>query len=200
MLIAHSNMNNEIQLLSKEIEPIIESAQKMSAVETQEDYTMASDYLKVIKNKYKNIEDKRKQWTKPLDEAKKAIMDDVKTLLSPLLDLEDKLKSLMLDFAVKEKKRLAEEQRLIDEEAKEKMRETGELYMEVKNVEEDMKTKRGNISTATVKESVSFEVIDESIIPREYLVLDEKKVLADIKIGKEIPGIKKTKKETIAIR
>ena len=55
--------------------------------------------------------------------------------------------------------------------------------------------------TVSSKIKMSFSVIEESLIPREYLMVDEKKVQTAIKIGiKNIPGIKIVEEKQIMIR
>lgn len=44
-----------------------------------------------------------------------------------------------------------------------------------------------------------IQVTDEKLVPREYLIVDMRKVRADIKGGKQIPGISVTEEKTVSL-
>lgn len=85
-------------------------------IRTAGDLVIAADQLQRIKGLARSIEDQRKTITKPLDDAKKSVMDYVKKPLDALTKVENTLKASMLDC----QKRLDEERRL--EEAREEQR------------------------------------------------------------------------------
>jgi len=169
-------------------------------VETKDDYIKAGDIVKLLKNKIKDVEKKRKVWTKPLDEAKKAIMNDVNDIINPMKEAEKLIKDKMILFSEYEEARIAQEQKKIEAEAVEKMKETGETEMVVPVLEQE-KTNRGQMGTSTMKEVWAFELEDIKLVPVEYLVLDEVKVRAKIKEKVfNIPGLKIFKKKSLSIR
>lgn len=51
-------------------------------------------------------------------------------------------------------------------------------------------------SSVSFRTTVDFEVEDESIIPREYLVVDDKRIRAALECGENIPGVRRTEKVT----
>lgn len=89
---------------------------KCLEIRTAGDLVIAADQLQRIKGLARSIEDQRKTITKPLDDAKKSVMDYVKKPLDALTQVENTLKASMLDC----QKRLDEERRL--EEAREEQR------------------------------------------------------------------------------
>lgn len=60
---------------------------------------------------------------------------------------------------------------------------TGLSLDDLSPVKEDAKGKG-------IRKTVDFEITDESLIPGEYLKVDEVKIRADAKQGVEIPGIR----------
>ena len=54
---------------------------------------------------------------------------------------------------------------------------------------------------ATSRTVVDFEITDAAAIPREYLVLDERKVRAEITTGvRDIPGLRIFEREALSVR
>jgi len=103
---------------------------KRLEIRTAGDLTIAGDQLQRIKGLARSIEDQRKTITKPLDDAKKSVMDYVKKPLDALDQVEGVLKAGMLDC----QKRLDEERRL--EEAREEQR--------ARKAREELEARAGN--------------------------------------------------------
>lgn len=156
---------------------------------SQEQYMEAGDLLKQLMGKIKKLETKRLEYTRPLDESKAAIMRDYKGIVAPLEELVDRVKTEMLVWHQKEKKRLDEEQERLEREALAHAKAEGKSEVEVAIVN-DVKTVRGDISTITIRKLWKFKVEDQSKIPTEFLCPDEEKIKQAIKDGKrQIPGI-----------
>lgn len=82
-------------------------------VDSNETFEAAADELKSIKAKYKELDSDRKLITKPMDEAKKRIMDLFRKPLSYLGEAEKLLKRAMIDYQNKQEiERQKEEARL----------------------------------------------------------------------------------------
>lgn len=89
---------------------------KALEIRTAGDLLIAADQLQRLKGIAKQIEDQRKAITKPLDDAKKSVMDYVKVPLEALTQVETLLKTGMLNC----QKRLDDERRI--EAAREEQR------------------------------------------------------------------------------
>lgn len=86
---------------------------KMYVIDSPEMYQLAGDELKKIKAKTKELDAQRKQITKPLDDAKAAVMALFKKPLEALTQAEGVLKNSLLSFdREQERKRQEEEKRL----------------------------------------------------------------------------------------
>ena len=78
-------------------------------------YVSAAEFVKGIKGAIKDLDEKRKSITRPIDIAKKAAMDLFRTPLARLAEAEKLLKSGMITYDQEQDKiRLAEEKRLQD--------------------------------------------------------------------------------------
>jgi len=175
-------MENE---LKKDIDLVLYENQNV-VVSTKEEFLQAGDILKLIKNKIKFLEDKRKEYTSDLVKQKKRIDDDFKEMQEPLKELVNVINGKMVSWNVAEQKRLDEEQKKIEAEALKRLEEEGESEVEVPVVNEGLKSNKGNIATSTMKEVYNWKVADETRIPREYLMVNE------VKIGKAVRDSKGT--------
>ncbi|APQ14696.1 hypothetical protein BJP27_24285 (plasmid) [Pseudomonas oryzihabitans] len=110
---------------------------KALEIKTAGDLTIAADQLQRIKGMQRSIDDQRKAITKPLDDAKKLVMDYVKKPQDALTQVEGLLKAGMLACSNNlEKERRLEEAR--EEQRTRKARE--ELEARAENHEESGRT------------------------------------------------------------
>lgn len=187
----------------------------------------AKDIAKEGQKIKKMIETKRKEVTAPLLTRKKEIDDYAKKLTR---DLDNGVKSLreqILKFELElerqrqeqlrqlelEKKKLEEEKR-IKEEAERKLSEQNfdnasivdqpslESEPVVSELEISFKEKELKSDKSTnIRQTWTYEIIDDTQIPRDYLLPDDKKIKAAIALGKrDIPGIKIYQESHLVLR
>jgi len=176
-------MAYNIEPIKQEVDELIYSNQEI-VVSSQQEYISAGDLLKLVKMKIKNIDEQRKSWTRPIDEAKSKIMKDVKTIIDPLEKFKKHIESKMVEWWEVEKIRKDAEQKEIDKKALAEIEEKGEGEVDVEVVN-DLKTQRGNVATSTVVKRWTYKIIDEDKIPRKYLSADDKKINQAINKGRE---------------
>ncbi|MDF1498766.1 MAG: hypothetical protein P1P85_05465 [Patescibacteria group bacterium] len=182
----------ETEQIKKDVELVLYENQEIT-VSNKEEYSRAGDILKLVKNKIKQIEDKRTEYTKPLLDQKKKIDTDFKNMQKPLIELTNKINSVMVKWNIEEQRRLNAEQKRIEEEALKKAKEEGISEVEVAVVNEGLKSSKGDIATSTMVETYDFEIVNEEKIPREFLQPDEVKIGRAIREAKgkiKIEGIK----------
>lgn len=85
-------------------------------IKNNEDFERASNILKNVKSIIKNLDEKRKQATKPLDDSKKEIMSWFSPIVDKAKACESMLKSKMSEYL----SRLEEEKKKMEQEAREK--------------------------------------------------------------------------------
>lgn len=178
--------------LKKEVDLVLYENQSI-VVGNKEEYSNAGDVLKLVKNKVKSLEDKRKEYTSGLVAQKKAIDDDFKEMQKPLKELIEKIDNVMVVWNIAEQKRLNKEQKKLEDEALEKLKESGESDVDVEIINEGLKSNRGDIATSTMTQNYTFEVENIDEVPREYLIVDQVKVGKIVRESKgktKIAGIK----------
>lgn len=147
------------------------------AIANPQDFSIAGNDLTAIKTKYKELEELRKSMTKPLDESKKRIMDLFRKPLEVLETAEKAIKFALLSYSEREAK--AEAERKAQAETSGDM----ELYIEVAPKAEGVST----------REIWKFEIVDEKLIPREWLTPDLNKIGQAARGAKDaisIPGVR----------
>lgn len=114
-------------------------------------FELAADELKAIKSRANDLDTKRKAITKPLDDAKKAVMELFRGPLDVLGRAESLLKNKMLDYQ-REEERKANEARIKAEKAAQEERER--LAAEAEKLRAE-----GKSGEAAVKEQVADMVV-----------------------------------------
>ena len=148
-------MNQFIDLVPLEAQKKAEETEVMVkdydnyVIATNEAYTGAAEHLKAIKAKTKELDDLRKSLTRPLDESKRRIMDFFQKPIDWLSRAEAKGK---------------------EEKAEELRRQAQEAEAIVPIVA----LKVEKINGIATKKVWKFKIVKETLIPREYLMPNEK--------------------------
>jgi len=176
---------------------------------TVEDNKVAVDDLSIISRLKKAMEAKRKEYIEPLKTQVDAINATYKTLMEPVLSADKITRDKMLAYDARVRAERAEQERINQlrmEAAKAEMALNGELSESVNLIEvtpEQGKTARTDLGTASMADRWTYDVIDETLIPREYLVIDHAQLSAIARSHhdrKNIPGIKFVNKPIISVR
>lgn len=196
-------------------------------ISNQSDYEAASAVLSEVKSRYKELDAQRKEITKPIDAAKKAVMDLFKTPLELLEKAESKIKGLMIGYTNEQERKAREEQarlqRLADAEAAKqkkileekiaraeasgKTEKAEELQMQKETITPivapiiapQIETPKG----VSYRDQWSAEVTDINLVPREYLIANMpalNKMAQATKGTLSIPGVKFTSTKILASR
>ncbi len=122
---------------------------KALEIKTQIDYDSAAEGLKKIKGVAKDIEAKRKEITKPLDQAKKAVMDLFRNPLALLNEAEYIVKNGLLGYTEMQEKKRREQQEKLDRQARaEEDRKKKALEEQARKQEEKAAEARKNAQLA----------------------------------------------------
>jgi hypothetical protein len=223
MQILEAQISPEAEALAKETEIILNSYQGI-VVNNNATLLSAGGELKNIKGKLSELDTLRKSMTRPLDAAKKAIMEFFRVPQERLEKAEGTIKRAMLQYQQEcEAVRLKEEARLREQALKEEARKKAALEARA-----DKAAAKGNIEKAeelrqqkeqvfvpapVVNSSVAkvagvatkqvwkFEVSDVNLIPREYMIPDMVKIGAMVRATKgtiPIAGIEMFAEETLS--
>jgi len=183
---------------------------KTIAIRNPEQLKNAGDVSNKIKTRIKELNAERLELTRPLDEVKAKIMDKYRPAVEQLTQAQRLIDGVISDYLAEQRRIQQEQQRKAEEEAR-KERERAEAKAKEwaakgneKKAEEWLDkseaviapviqapdTKAAGIST---REDWDFEITDANLIPRDYLIPDDKAIRAVVKATKgkkEIPGVK----------
>ncbi len=162
-----------------------------------EDLKLAVDDLSLIARLKKAMDEKRKEYLKPLDDHRKAINDTFKTLMEPIETADQITRGKILTFQVGQRI-LREEQERINalrlEAAEKEMKLKGELSESVNLVEvipEIPETIRAELGTVGERAHWIFEIVDFTLLPDEYKMPDATKIGRVVRAGLHIiPGVR----------
>lgn len=209
-------INNEDKLVNS-VSSLVEAATYLK-VTTPEELSNATDIVKLIKTKHKEIDGERTALVKPLNDTVDRINGRFKTILAPLKTAEDEVKAKMLTFQQEEVRKAEEARREAERKAAE---ETARIAKEQAEAAPDApvaivevvpvlppaapRTSYGSFGgTSSMKKVWVFELEDIQKLAAarpDLVTVDASKVNAEIKgKGGEIPGLKIYQKDTIAVR
>lgn len=218
-----------------EARALLEVAQAY-VIDSPEMATAAAEELGQIKAKQKKLDELRLSMTRPLDEAKKRIMDLFRKPQELLAQAETTIKGAIGTYQAEERRKAEEARKAAEEAARKVVEEATRQANEARRAAEEA-AKDGNTANAqqleeeaavleqsaetmqhlapavveapvklagvSTRQDWDFEITDEDAIPREFLVVDEKKIRAYVKAMKsdaKIPGVRVFAKDVIAAR
>lgn len=225
-------MSINVQINTEEVQKGTDVAVlcKMSnglVVSDQMGYEVAAGILTQVKSRYKELDGQRKQITKPIDEAKKSVMELFRNPLELLEKAESYIKRVMIDYTTEQERKAREEQlklqRLAEKAAEE---ERKRIQAQIERAQASGKTEKAEalqekIEAVEVMEvpviapvietpkGVSFReqwsavVVDANLIPREYMLPNLpalNKIAQATKGSIVIPGIKFHSEKILASR
>lgn len=181
--------DKQIAVIQTEISPIVAKA-KAIEVKDPKSMEVASKMLSELNVQLDRITEEKEKVTKPLNEALKAERGRWKPIETILETSIDHLRGSISEYQTAEVKRVREEEARIANrvgEGKGKLKvETAVAKIEaIDTPESKVITAAGMVS---FREDKVLVIQDESKIPDEYWVIDEKKLLDALKGGASVPG------------
>ena len=196
-----------IAKIETEIAPITEKAKEVSVVKNAGDENRAVEFLSQIKRRFKIVDDARTFLVKPLNDHVKSINARFKETLAPLESAEVSVKAGITAWRSSAEFKELEEKRIALEQEALLAAKQGDTPTVVQISEEHAiaskeapKSVVAESGKAHFRELTKFEITDANIIPREFLMPDEKKIKAAIEAGAKIEGVKSWKESVPVIR
>jgi len=174
-------------------------------VGNSDDVKRATDDLSTISGVKKAIEEKRTEYTGPLNAHLKTINAAFKEFTEPLTQADATMRSKVLTYQAEQKRIRQEEERinrLRQEAAEAEMRLTGELAEPVGLVEvtpEAPTRYRTEVGTLGKAMNWKFEVTDFALLPDDYKLPDMVKIRKGIIAGASIPGVRAWQEESLRV-
>lgn len=187
----------ELELQEKEARDVLEGFRSFEIL-SDEDYQFVGETLREVKGVYKQIEERRKKVTAPLNEALKEFRAWYQPALAVLENTEALLKRKLADYDTAQRERA----RLAMEAAAEASRQG--------DFDAAHAASQGIVSAPqakgiTVTRRWDYRLVDLSLVPREFLCLDHSAVKIYLKAaGKDtptqIPGLEFFETESVTAR
>jgi len=189
-LAPYKKTQKEMASESKSVAEVCTQAMAL-VVEDEASHELAAEATRYAKAQIKLLEDKRKSVTQPLLAVKREIDSWFKPVVAQWQEAERDLKAKMLGYV----KKVQEANRQAAAAAA--AAETSEEAVTALQAIADKPQVKGVHSV----KRWTYEVIDVTSVPEQYLAVDHEEVTAAIKAGtREIPGLRIYQDETLAIR
>lgn len=189
----------EVAVVKGQATKALATAQELT-IASPDEMVKATDLLSKMKTVAKMIKERKEAITKPLSEALNSARDLFKPIESNLADAEALVKRKMLDYNDKvEREAQAKADKIAKDLESGKIKETTAIKkMEaVPQVQSSVQGKVGAVSTKILKK---YRVVDESKLPREFLMPDMGKITEAIKAGQIVPGAEMYEEKIISAR
>ena len=165
-------------------------------VEDEAGVQMASELLGKIKANLNSLKMLKDQFVKPYDDKVKESKNWFKMQEAPFKEMEAVVKDKIGVYMEAERKKAEDEAKRLAEQAKKETGDAKPVPIEVPKM--SVQATSGKVSAKEIK---SYEIVDESKIPREYLTVDRGAIQKAVRDGvKDIPGVKIVKKTSVAFR
>lgn len=187
---------------------IYEDFGKIEKIESDDQYNEVAEVLPTLRKTLKLLGQRYTELYGEFDEALKGKKQQFKALAEPFTQLDERLTNMMnawnraksIKQADDERKRREEEARL-EREARAGSQEAAKQIVEQKPVVVEKKRVVSATGTVGTRKQWTFDVLDLSKVPVEYLMIDKVKVNGAIKTGvREIPGINIFETDNLNVR
>jgi len=201
---------NSLQKFEKEAPTVLERIKAM-VVKTAEEYTAASEFKKMLKERQKAVNEAFDPIIKDAHAAWKKAIAQRDTYLQPYVQAENEVNVRIKAYLAEEDRKQREAEARVQEMQRkeaEKLQKRAEKAAEKGQTEkaEQLQEQAQQVQMVTpvvqsnvpkvegmVKRKIwKFKIVDKGLIPREYMMPDEVKIGAVVramKSGTDIPGI-----------
>jgi hypothetical protein len=180
---------DKLIVYKKELTPIAELAQTLT-IKDGEDMKRAVEVLSTLNRFNDQITEEKEKITVPLNDALKVERNRWRPLQTMYEESIEALRTTMGIYQLK----IVKQQRESEQKIAARVGEgRGKLSIEtavrqLSEVEVAQKNVATSVGDVQFRESQILKIIDVSLIPREYLIVNEKLLLEDLKAGKIIAG------------
>ena len=184
----------QIQLVENKVSLLIKKVNSF-VIENIDSVEVASNFLKVIKNMENKIENKRLEFTSPLNQSLKAINDTFRKLKEPLEQARKSLANKILFWRKEEEEKIRKE-----EDRRRKIQKAHKKAgHEVKEIVELEKTK-STIGNTRARKIWTWEVIDFNKLDNHFKEVNTVAIRQAVKDGlRDTPGLKIYQTEQLTI-
>lgn len=182
-------MTKEIKVIEKKVSVLVEQAQELVIVDNEtlsQGVVLLSEMNKIVDR----VTEEKEKVTKPLNEALKAERARWKPVENMYEEATVSLRAKMSTYQTELVRKQKEEEQKIaarigEGKGKIKLDTAVRKMGEIEVAEKEVATDSGLVQ---FREVATLKITNEALIPREYLIINEKKLLEALKSGKTIEG------------
>lgn len=163
---------------------------RITRIDSQEDVEVASNQVKVLKELAKEADTQKTGITDPIYQSIERIEELFKPFADKVKKADTDLKTLILDYAERQEKKL--------QQAQEDFKD-GKIKKVSTFTEKTSALQVGSAGAAKFKNVSQLFITDVKKIPLEYMVPDETKIKEALKAGKKVPGAEMRKVKKVSI-
>ena len=175
-----------------------------------DDVKKATNDLSIMSGAKKKLEELRNQYVRPLNEEVKVINELFRTVSIPLNEADKITREKILAFNQEQERKRAEQERINKlrmeaAQAEAELSGTGEITEDVSLVEvqpEIPKQVYGDLGKAGIRKTWNYRIIDFSLVPDSYKVVNDQAIKGAIRGSKgtiNIPGIEAYQEESLSL-
>lgn len=191
--------NKEIELVQDQTSRAITAAKGL-IIDSDAKMSEATDMLKKIKVVGKLITEKKELITKPLNQALKEARDMFRPFEEECDQAEREVKNKMITYQNEQERIRKIELQKIENRVEKGTMKVETAVKKIENVQEVTKSVQGQVGAVSTRIIKKVRITDESLIPREYLIPDLKKIEQVAKAGVAIPGVEVYEEKSISVR
>ena len=177
----------EVSVVKQQASKALNAATKL-VIKTPEDLSKATDHLSKMKTVGKMIKERKEAITKPLNEALAQTRDLFKPIEQNLAEAERIIKNKMLAYQDEQGRNQKEAQAKIVERVEKGTMRADTAVAKLEKLPEVQTTAQGKIGSISTRIVKKYRVVNESLLPREYLTPDMGKITEALKAGLNVPG------------
>lgn len=178
----------DVDTIKKEVN-VIQVVANNIEIRDEESFKNSSDVLAKIKQYGKVIKDRREAITRPLLTSLNSVRDLFRGVEDACESAEKTIKNKVSSYIAEQEIKInIEKQKIADQIEKGKLKNPETIAKKLDNIDDVKKDTEGEFSKIRTREVKKIKIVDETLLPREYLIPNEKKITEDFKNGIEIPG------------
>lgn len=197
-------MSKEIAVVEKDVKEyksqvaFVQKGADNLVIATPDDMAKASDLLVAVGKIEKAVTERKEAITRPLMSALASARDLFKPLEAGYAEAKKTIKGKMLDYSIAEEERINKEKERVEKRVEKGTMRTDTAISKLENIGEAPKSFSGESSKSSLRTVTKVRIIDENLLPREYLVPDLKKITeAVLKQKLSVPGTETYEEKSI---
>lgn len=168
----------------------IQEQSNVMTITSKEDFDKANEFLSVVMNVEKALVERKAEITRPLMDGLASVRSLFKPLETDHAEAKKTIKAKMLEYSIAEDERIEKEKARVEARVEKGTMRVDTAVRKLENI--------GEKPTTALRTVTKIRVIDEALIPREYLIPDMDKIKdAVMKQKLTVPGVETYEEKSI---